>query len=300
MRDIKIKVSEEGATKCYERFIANQYENNATQLVFELPNCYLNDSYFQFVMFTLNNGKTIIRQMIDSKCIIDSEITNTKGIALLQVIIKEINNVEDLSDGLVLCSQPISCFIKEASYKPGNINSSSVDNNLLLYLDEFDALLAEIRASSNVITVYKAEITALCNLLNNKIANITNGNVSDMAEVIDSRGGYDTLNLRLNHIENSINNPSIFKFVDALPTPGEEQKIYCIPSESPEENNLFDEYIFKNNRWEKIGSAKIDTSEFLKGASANSIEEAVQISTANPNELKVVFVLGEEVQNGNS
>lgn len=48
-------------------------------------------------------------------------------------------------------------------------------------------------------------------------------------------------------------------------------------------------------------SEEIDTSQFLKGAIANTEEEAKQISTANPNELKVVFVLGEEVTtSGNS
>ena len=57
-----------------------------------------------------------------------------------------------------------------------------------------------------------------------------------------------------------------FKIVNALPEVGDEGTIYLLPAEEGSENNLFDEYIYTDGKWEKIGSAAVavDLSDYVK------------------------------------
>lgn len=51
----------------------------------------------------------------------------------------------------------------------------------------------------------------------------------------------------------------LFTIVDTLPTEGEKNKIYLVPSE----NGMFDEYFWNdNNKWDKIGEVTIDLSDY--------------------------------------
>lgn len=52
--------------------------------------------------------------------------------------------------------------------------------------------------------------------------------------------------------------------------------IYCVSSEEPKENNLYDEYIYVNNAWEQIGSTAIDLSNYY-----NKTEIDGKITTIN-------------------
>lgn len=48
--------------------------------------------------------------------------------------------------------------------------------------------------------------------------------------------------------------------VEELPQTGQSGKLYLVPRQTTETNNVFDEYIYVNNAWELIGTAKIDLS----------------------------------------
>ena len=43
------------------------------------------------------------------------------------------------------------------------------------------------------------------------------------------------------------------KIVNSLPAAGEIGVIYFVPNNNNEESNLYDEYIYINNKWEKLG-----------------------------------------------
>ena len=54
-----------------------------------------------------------------------------------------------------------------------------------------------------------------------------------------------------------------FRIVQTLPTTDiSESTIYLVPSLDVETQNLYDEYIYVNNNWEKIGSKSIDLSNY--------------------------------------
>lgn len=48
------------------------------------------------------------------------------------------------------------------------------------------------------------------------------------------------------------------QFVDTLPTDPKPNIIYCSPQTTGDENDNWDEWIFKNSKWEKIGNRKVD------------------------------------------
>ncbi len=187
MRDIKVSVDTEGYVIAYEKFIANQFENEATRLVFDLPECYKNEDFKNYVVFRLSNDEIVIRKINDTSydCIIDRDITKVSGVCLFQTITKKITGADDLADGVVMSSQPISGYVKESSYKNQSILNANVDSNIKVYLDEFDALLAEIRSTDK------------------RLSTIINGK-SDFAEIIDARGMYTTLKKRLDTEKNNI------------------------------------------------------------------------------------------------
>lgn len=55
-----------------------------------------------------------------------------------------------------------------------------------------------------------------------------------------------------------------FEIVNQLPTAGESNILYLVPRTTSETNNVYDEYVYTNNNWEKIGSTDIDLSNYVQ------------------------------------
>ena len=53
-----------------------------------------------------------------------------------------------------------------------------------------------------------------------------------------------------------------FEVVQTLPSTGEANVIYLVPKSTAQTNNTYDEYIYTNNDWEKIGDTEIDLSNY--------------------------------------
>lgn len=53
-----------------------------------------------------------------------------------------------------------------------------------------------------------------------------------------------------------------FKTVSQLPSTGDDNIIYLVPSDTPGEKNIKDEYMWIENAWEKIGSTSINLSNY--------------------------------------
>lgn len=61
-----------------------------------------------------------------------------------------------------------------------------------------------------------------------------------------------------------------FEVVDVLPQTGEANKIYLVPATEGQSQNGYDEYIYVNESWEKIGSTDIDLSQYATNASVDA------------------------------
>lgn len=79
-----------------------------------------------------------------------------------------------------------------------------------------------------------------------------------------------------------------FITVSVLPSVGENGKIYLVPAESPENNNVADEWIWNNGSWERLGSASVDLSNCPKLMDLTAIiaNETDHITEERFNELK--------------
>ena len=87
------------------------------------------------------------------------------------------------------------------------------------------------------------------------------------------QGDLEMLSLAKVYIEDSIASLSfeLFIVVDTLPDIGETNKIYLVSI-----GNTFDEYIFVNGHWERIGEIDIDLSNyFTKQETLNEISFAI-------------------------
>lgn len=54
------------------------------------------------------------------------------------------------------------------------------------------------------------------------------------------------------------------QIVQELPETGQENIMYLVPSEDAEDGNVYDEYLFNDGEWERIGSTKMDMTGYLK------------------------------------
>ena len=52
--------------------------------------------------------------------------------------------------------------------------------------------------------------------------------------------------------------------VQTLPAAGNQGTFYFVPNSQGSGNNVYDEYVYINNSWEKIGTTEIDLSDYLQ------------------------------------
>lgn len=69
-----------------------------------------------------------------------------------------------------------------------------------------------------------------------------------------------------------------FVKVDVLPASGEKGKIYLVPQATATTQNAYDEYIWYDNAWEKIGSTEMDLSGYVKSADMHELT-ATEVTT---------------------
>ena len=85
-----------------------------------------------------------------------------------------------------------------------------------------------------------------------------------------------------------------FEVVAELPVSGEANKIYLVPNAEQSEQNVKDEYIWIENKWELIGSTKIDLSNYYnKGEVDSKLSAKVDLSTYTSD--KSTFALKSEL-----
>ncbi|MBP5446240.1 MAG: hypothetical protein J6Y28_08730 [Acholeplasmatales bacterium] len=59
--------------------------------------------------------------------------------------------------------------------------------------------------------------------------------------------------------------------VNSLPATGTEGVIYLVPKTTSGTNNVYDEYIYTNNTWEKIGDTEVDLTNYIQKSSTTGL-----------------------------
>lgn len=123
----------------------------------------------------------------------------------------------------------------------------------------------------------KAEVDGLIAGVEGKIptslSQLSNAETGFITVAVDNLINYYT-KTEVNDLIGQITSIS-FEVVDVLPQTGEANKIYLVPSTEGQPQNGYDEYIYVNESWEKIGSTDIDLSQYATKEYVNQ-----QISTA--------------------
>ena len=123
----------------------------------------------------------------------------------------------------------------------------------------------------------KAEVDGLIAGVEGKIptslSQLSNAETGFITNAVDNLINYYT-KTEVNDLIGQVTTIS-FEVVDVLPQTGEANKIYLIPSTEGQPQNGYDEYIYVNESWEKIGSTDIDLSQYATKEYVNQ-----QISTA--------------------
>lgn len=81
----------------------------------------------------------------------------------------------------------------------------------------------------------------------------------------------------VNNLIGSVSGGISFVVVDTLPTTGESNKIYLV-SHNHGNTDVYDEYIYVNNNWEKIGNTDIDLTNY---ATKEFVNQAVSTATTS-------------------
>lgn len=83
-------------------------------------------------------------------------------------------------------------------------------------------------------------------------------------------------------IRNSIVSGKLFEIVDKLPEDNINiNVIYLVKNFDYENNNIYEEYIYVNGQWEKLGNKSIDTSDF---ATKDDLDKYVSIDNISTDE----------------
>lgn len=76
------------------------------------------------------------------------------------------------------------------------------------------------------------------------------------------------------------------EIVDQLPTIGiSSQKIYMVPSQKPEDQNIYNEYFYVNGQWEHIGSTEVNLENYV---TFDSVKAGTDIDITNKNNILTI------------
>lgn len=121
-----------------------------------------------------------------------------------------------------------------------------------VYTSDEKTKLNGIEAGAQVNPTKLSELSNDVNFITNSVNNLTNyytkTNTYTKTEVNDLINGITSMNVAV---------------VQTLPTSGiSATTIYLVPKSTSQTNNAYDEYLYVNNKWEKIGDTTIDLSNY--------------------------------------
>ena len=122
--------------------------------------------------------------------------------------------------------------------------------------------LANIAAGAQVNVLEGIQKNGTSVTVTNKIANIT---VPTNTNELTNGAGFQTASDVTTAIENALADISGFEYsvVQTLPSSGEKGTIYLV-AHTHGSQDIYDEYIYVNNSWEKIGSTDVDLSGYVE------------------------------------
>ena len=206
--------------------------------------------------------------------------------------INEINgNINTLTSKVVDTNQRYielnaSLIETQNNLAQSDINISNNATNISTLFGTTNSLNDSIQAiSSNLIETYysKSDVDNLLILKQDKLKDNVNIKTINNKSILGSGNldlitkddikNYYTKQETNTQISNAISNLDIIEVVSALPSKGTEGKVYLVPKSTGNGNDVYDEYVWANNKWEFIKTSviDIDLSEYYKATQVNNL-----------------------------
>lgn len=152
----------------------------------------------------------------------------------------------------------ISKALYDEKVADGTITTTMQEQEVWVFTDDEVYTSAEktklngIEAGAQVNPTKLSELSNDVNFITNSVNNLTNyytkTNTYTKTEVNDLINGITSMNVAV---------------VQTLPTSGiSATTIYLVPKSTSQTNNAYDEYLYVNSKWEKIGDTTIDLSNY--------------------------------------
>jgi hypothetical protein len=152
----------------------------------------------------------------------------------------------------------ISKALYDEKVADGTITTTMQEQEVWIFTDDEvftsdeKTKLNGIEAGAQVNPTKLSELTNDVNFVTSSVNNLTNyytkTNTYTKTEVNDLINGITSMNVAV---------------VQTLPTSGiSATTIYLVPKSTSQTNNAYDEYLYVNNKWEKIGDTTIDLSNY--------------------------------------
>ena len=171
--------------------------------------------------------------------------------------IKTINGESLLGEGDIEIDQD---FVKDDNYVHTDNNYTTDEKSKLASLENYDD--TEVKADIEDLETNKADKSEIPD-----VSNFVTKSVNDLLNYYLKSDTYTKT--EVNNLIGSIQQLH-FEIVEELPSTGESNIIYLVPRSDSEESNVYDEYIYANNEWEKIGSTDIDLSNYVTTSDLNT------------------------------
>lgn len=220
----------------------NSGEYNITTLEFEFSNEF--NGLTNQAVFSTCNG-TYKTPILNNQCVIPYEVLEEPGQVLLGVFGYE--GDEDLT--LRYSPTPKYFNVKNGSYKEGNEPQIPPKSEWEQLVEEVNEAITETN-NLNVSATKEGTVTT--------ITVTKKDGTTYQVQILDGEKGD----------KGDKGDPGAIKMqiVNELPTTGEEDTIYLVPIDEPETGNNYDEYIYTNGAWEKLGGiqVEVDLTDYVK------------------------------------
>jgi hypothetical protein len=182
-------------------------------------------------------------------------------------------------NGLLYFWQKIKVtFAKQSDLDTTNHNVSSLESDI----SGIESLVGASSVSSQIsdaiggldssVNADSGKAISGLTIVNGKISGNTQINIPTNNNQLTNGAGYQTAAQVISAINSAISGITQFSFeiVSVLPASGSAGKIYLLPITRSGENG-YDEYIWVNSTWEKIGTTAIDLSGYWNSTNLTAI-----------------------------
>ena len=234
-------------------------------------NLSMNISDTSGVSLQVSDVDTSLAMNIDTNDVINLNIVNEEGNIGMEVETSG-SKIEGTTDHSKLKNldyehsghtgfQPKGDYVEDKKYVHTDNNFTTAEKNKLESLNNYDDTLINQKVSSNTSEINtlkksveskaeKSEIPNVSNFITNTVDNLVNYYLK--SEIYTKE--------EINELASTIQTVNI-KVVDTLPTQGQTNIIYFVPK-TASTNDIYDEWIYINNKWEHIGNTQIDLSDY--------------------------------------